>query len=201
MDIVDPTDVQDGQQVWVITRRLQTVTITPERLRSIGVASWQTCEQYHATWQLSGTWADSVGGAVVNEKGRLLGLLGSNGTIIPADMIQPVLDRVLQQNDATRPGCGFRITASGDILVSKTSTPNFWLVGAKGADAAVIGKGPADTAGLKSGDRIVKVDGSSVPTDPGAFFRSLKIGQSVKLEILRGTTKQTVTLKTSSVAP
>lgn len=201
IDIVDPESVTDGEPVWVISRRLQSVSVTPKRLRITGVSSWQACERYHQTWEVDGGWGDSVGGMVVDEKGRLIGAVGTNGVIIAADMIQPVLDRVLQQNDASRPSCGFRVLTSTDVLLSKNSNDLSWIVGAKGADVAITPKSPAETAGLKAGDKITKIDGDAVSADPGRFFRALKIGQTVKLDVLRGTTKVTLTLKTSSLVP
>lgn len=201
IDIVDPEAVSDGEMIWVITRRLQTLSITPKRIRILGATTWQACERYHQTWELDGGWSDAAGGVAVDEKGRLLGTVSTSGQIMPADMIQPVLDRVLQQNDASRPSCGFRVLSSADVLLSKNSNDISWVVGTKGSDPAITAKGPAEVAGLKVGDKITKIDGDTVPADPGRFFRALKLGQTLKLEILRGTTKSTLTLKTSSLVP
>lgn len=69
--------------------------------------------------------------------------------------------------------------------------------------------GPAETAGLRTGDVIVAIDGKTLRTTadraPGRqlveYLRSVQPGQVVKLDYLRGGTKGTASVKTSAAEP
>lgn len=186
MDMADTTKLADGQRVWVISRRLQTTAITLRHLRSLGVQGWQTCERFSPTWNLDQPIADQAGGVVVNDKGQAIGLLDAQGAIQLSGIVQPLFDGVISRGSIDRPACGFRLTTSAAALVPNTSGAVVWVVGATGSDQSVTSKGPADQAGLKSGDRITQIDGQNVGADPGTFFRSLRLGQHVQLTVTRG---------------
>ena len=146
------------------------------------------------------------GGALVDADGRLVGIntailsrSGGNqgiGFAIPVNMARDVMQSLVKDGHVTRGYLGIMIQDLTPALAKE-----FKL---KDATGALIGdvtpKGPADKAGLKSGDLLVEFNGKKV-TDS----RHLKLevartqpGQTVPVKILRDGTAKTleVTVKT-----
>jgi len=146
------------------------------------------------------------GGALVDADGRLVGIntailsrSGGNqgiGFAIPVNLARDVMDSLIKDGHVTRGYLGVMIQDLTPALAKE-----FKL---KDATGALIGdvtpKGPADKAGLKSGDLLVEFNGKKV-TDS----RHLKLevartqpGQTVPVKILREGTAKTieVTVKT-----
>lgn len=134
------------------------------------------------------------GGALVDMNGKLVGINtaifsrsgGSNGIgfAIPSSMAQFILNAAQNGGDLVRPWLGARLQAvTGDIARSVGLSRN------RGALVTeVYPKGPADAAGLRSGDVILMLDDRMVE-DPEAFdFRlsTKPIGDEAKLLVLRG---------------
>ncbi len=142
------------------------------------------------------------GGALVDMQGRLVGINtaifsksgGSQGIgfAIPANMVRLVVDSALQGGSVRRPWLGANL-----IEVSPDFANAAGLDRAAGALVSYVAEeGPAASAGLKTGDIVVSVDGKEVP-DPNAFqYRFTTKGTSgeVSLEVLRGGTRRKLTI-------
>jgi serine protease Do len=146
------------------------------------------------------------GGALVDADGRLIGIntailsrSGGNqgiGFAIPVNLARDVMGSLIKDGHVTRGFLGVMIQDVTPALAKE-----FKLKDAAGALVGdVTPKGPADKAGLKSGDLLVEFNGKKV-TDS----RHLKLevarthpGQTVPVKILRDGTAKTleVTVKT-----
>src|SRR5262249_30287167 len=134
------------------------------------------------------------GGALVDMAGRLVGITsaiysrsgGSQGIgfAIPANMVRVVVASAEGGGAAVkRPWLGAKLQiVTADIADSMgLQRPSGALV------ASVVSGGPAEKAGLKSGDLVVSIDGASVD-DPNAFgyrFATKPLGGTAQLGILR----------------
>jgi serine protease Do len=138
------------------------------------------------------------GGALVDADGRLIGIntaiyshSGGNqgvGFAIPTDLAKGVMESLIKYGKVTRGYLGVSIQD-----VTPSLARQFDLKEDKGALVGdVVADGPADKAGLKSGDVIEKLNGNTV-----ADSRHLKMeianmapGETTPMEILRnGSTK------------
>ncbi len=147
------------------------------------------------------------GGALVDMAGRLVGVNsaiysrsgGSNGIgfAIPVSMVRTVVTGALGEGRVVRPwlGAGGQ-TVTGDIAEGLgLDRPNGVLIN------AVHPGGPADQAGLKVGDVILKIEDQDVIDPKGMQFRiaTLQVGSRAKVNIWRdGRIK---TLRLPLVAP
>jgi len=138
--------------------------------------------------------ASNLGGALVDMEGRLRGVLvhvdarlgdrSGVGFAIPAHHITPVLDRLLR-GDELEPGyLGLEIPRAG---IGDTG----------GVEIRTVAlQGPANAAGLRPGDRIVRL--GAYPTPDRRAFRAasafLYAGQEIELEILHDGARRTVKL-------
>ncbi len=109
---------------------------------------------------------------------------------IPIEVALQVKDEILAHGRVDRGWLGITLQEMSQGLASSfgLSKPDGALVN------AVVPGSPADRAGLKAGDVIVKVDRTAIegPADvPGAIGR-LRPGVKVKLEIWRGGREQTI---------
>jgi len=143
------------------------------------------------------------GGALVNARGELVGVntaifsrsggyMGI-GFAVPANMTRAVMDSLIKNGKVTRGWLGVSIQE-----VTQNLAKQFGLKETKGALVSeVMADSPAAAAGLKSGDVVVGYDGK--PVDSPAVLRNLvaqtPIGKSVKLEVLRNTKRETVSIK------
>ncbi len=142
------------------------------------------------------------GGALVDMQGRLVGINtaifsksgGSQGIgfAIPANMVRLVVDSALQGGSVRRPWLGANL-----IEVNPDFATAAGLDRAAGALVSYVAEeGPAASAGLKTGDIIVSVEGKDV-SDPNAFqYRFTTKGTSgeVSVEVLRTGTRRKLTI-------
>jgi Do/DeqQ family serine protease len=142
------------------------------------------------------------GGALVDMQGRLVGINtaifsksgGSQGIgfAIPANMVRLVVNSALQGGSVRRPWLGANLIEVNPDIANAAG-----LDRAAGALVSyVAGDGPAASAGLKTGDIIISVDGKEV-SDPNAFqYRFITKGTSgeVSLEVLRAGTRRKLTV-------
>jgi serine protease Do len=143
------------------------------------------------------------GGALVDAEGRLIGINtaiysrgGGNqgiGFAIPTDLAKGIMVSLIEHGKVTRGYLGVRIQDVTPLLAKE-----FDLKNDRGALVAeVVPNGPGDKAGLKDGDVITSVNGTTV-TDS----RHLKLevagimpGEKVPVEILRNGSHKTLEVK------
>src|SRR5262249_6944230 len=121
-----------------------------------------------------------INSAIYSRSGGSQGI----GFAIPANMVRVVVASAEGGGAAVkRPWLGAKLQiVTADIADSKVlQRPSGALV------ASVVSGGPAEKAGLKSGDLVVSIDGASVD-DPNAFgyrFATKPLGGTAQLGILR----------------
>lgn len=147
------------------------------------------------------------GGALVNLAGELIGIPSSKiqssngesvegmGFAIPINEVTPIVQQIIDTGTVTRPTFGISAVALSDLS-------DFQKV-ANGIDAdqeglyitGVTSGGPAESAGLKTGDIIVEFDGQDV-TGFKEFRKQLytkSVGDKVNVSVLRN--GETITLE------
>jgi len=110
------------------------------------------------------------------------------GFAIPSDQARKTAEQLIANGKATHPVIGVSIdtTYKGEGVRIATKAENGRAPIAKG--------GPADKAGLRPGEVIVKFDGRRV-TDPDEFvvaIRAKSVGETVELTVRRGNRDRTV---------
>jgi serine protease Do len=140
------------------------------------------------------------GGPLFNLNGDVIGvntaIIGQGGSVgigfaIPANAASDVVDQLIKYGETRRGWLGVRIQE-----VTKEIADVEGLKNTQGALIASVGeKSPADKAGLKAGDIILKFDGKKIDTMrtlPKLVSRA-EVGKSVQLEIWRN--KKIITKK------
>ena len=148
------------------------------------------------------------GGALVTLDGKLIGINtaifsrdgGSNGVgfAVPANMVQTVVASVASGGRLVRAWLG----ASGQTVTSELA-PGLGLSRPIGvAITDVFAGGPADRAGLRRGDVVLRVEGREVNDNDALRFRiaTQPIGQSVRLTVWRGGRENVVTASLTAPA-
>jgi len=125
------------------------------------------------------------GAALIGEDGMLYGIgslilqtvdqddtVSGANMVIPIDLLPPILNDLLlygKRNEPARPWVGWFAQESSDGLVINSLSD----------------EGPADKAGLHSGDRILQVEGRSVETLPELFRAVWSAGEAgVEISVL-----------------
>ena len=145
--------------------------------------------------------ASFAGAALVGREGKLLGIgsiytqlaVAGFGAVpcnmfVPIDLLKPILSDLIRQGRADqpqRPWLGMHLDETiGRVIVLRISSD-----------------GPAEKAGLKTGDIVLKV-GNEPVKGLGDFFRKVwalgAAGVDVPLSILQGTEVRQVTLKSAN---
>ncbi len=130
------------------------------------------------------------GGPLLNLRGEVIGIntailpyAQGIGFAIPINMAKSILDQLITKGKVVRAWLGVYIQDLTPEMAEK-----FGLSEAKGALVADVSKGsPAEKAGLRRGDIILKVDERETPTvsDLQREIRSRRPGDRVRLEIWR----------------
>jgi len=139
------------------------------------------------------------GGPLVNLEGRIVGIneLGgaSMGFAIPSNLAQKVAETLIEHGEVPRSWFGVSLKQ-----IKKTGLTEGVLVN------SVIEESPADKAGIKAGDVILKIDGEPLTVRfaeqaPALLNRlaSLSIGSKVTLTYARNGSTHTTTLTTSKL--
>ena len=115
---------------------------------------------------------EARGGALVNRRGQVVGILAISGAATPVDMASTVATQLVKQGWASHGALGVRATdnrAAGASVVEVTAGSS------------------AEKAGLKVGDQIVGVDGGRIPDSATLVYelRRRPAGQRVRLTIVR----------------
>lgn len=131
------------------------------------------------------------GGPLVDMQGQVIGITTAVirgeaqgvGFAISSDTAKPIIDELIKKGRVERGFLGVSIAQITPSLAETLGLPVDHGVGVRQAEAG----GPADQAGLKPGDIIVKVAGQEVNTT-GDLFQILahhKAGEKVKVEYYR----------------
>lgn len=143
------------------------------------------------------------GGALVNIRGELIGIntairspTGTNvgiGFAVPVGLVQPVVEQLITRGKVVRGYMGIRPQEVTEAIRKAMNLPD-----TKGVLVSeVVAGAPAERAGLKAGDVIIKVDGTK--TDGIEQFRrdvaALAPGASVSVVVVRDGKQLTRTVK------
>ena len=143
------------------------------------------------------------GAGLIGRDGRLLGIgslvlqQGAEGgrrqdmnMVVPVQLLSPILDDLLSYGRVNRP-----------------ARPWLGLYAMEDDDALVVGgladNGPADKAGLRTGDRILSVNGAEVPDLAGlwrAVWATGPAGAPVQVSIGRGNRTTSITVESTDRA-
>jgi len=141
------------------------------------------------------------GGPLLNSKGQVIGINSAKassgegmGFAIPINVAKPIVDQIKQTGKFERAYLGI----SGAGLSSQSNYTEDQLKEMFGTSegiyiSSVSEGGGAQAAGLKQGDVITKVDGTSVSTmnKINTVLVAHKVGDTVKVEYMRDKTLQT----------
>jgi serine protease Do len=143
------------------------------------------------------------GGALVNTRGELIGIntaifsrTGGNmgiGFAIPSNMAKRVLDSLIKTGKVVRGYLGVSIQD-----VNAKIAKQFGLEQAQGALVGdVVSGSPAEQAGIKSGDVIVRFDGKAIENSSTLRNRAAEtpVGKGVEVEVVRDKKPVKLTLK------
>jgi serine protease Do len=131
------------------------------------------------------------GGPLVNLSGEVIGIntaiLGPGGNIgigfaVPSDMAKPVVKDLISSGKVKRPYLGISMQEMPQDMAKAMGGPE------KGALVqALTSGGPAEKAGVKRGDIIVKVDGKAINNSRDVQRQVLqrRVGDPVALEVWR----------------
>lgn len=148
------------------------------------------------------------GGALCDAAGRLIGIntliqttSGSSagvGFAIPIDFAKSIADELISTGKATHPYLGV-----SSATIDSASARRFGLSVDVGVLVQNVMSGsPADAAGIKQGDIIVRIDGQDIASveDMFAAIRSQKVGNTVEVEIVRADKHSTLNVTLASDA-
>jgi serine protease Do len=145
------------------------------------------------------------GGPLIDAAGNVIGIntavaqsANGIGFAIPMNIARPITVQAVKGQKLTRPYVGVRFLAL-DPQVAKehnVSVTAGALIDGNQGQPAVVPNGPADKAGLKAGDVIVKVNDTTIdgehPLD--AVLSQYAPGDTVRLDVIRGGAHQSITV-------
>ncbi len=146
------------------------------------------------------------GGPLVNLNGQVIGIntaVASDsqniGFAIPINDIKGLIDRVVETGKLERPYLGVRYVAlTADIAkqYDLSVESGAYIAPTNDGSGPVIDGGPADKAGLKTGDIVTKVDGAAVNEDHSltSLLGKHQPGDEVKLTVVNGDKTRTLTV-------
>jgi putative serine protease PepD len=132
------------------------------------------------------------GGPLLDARGRVVGVnsqiatAGSGGNVgigfaVPANTVRDVVPKLSRGQTIRRPYLGVATTLSSRGAAVGQVTPG----------------GPADSAGLRVGDVITKIDGREVtdPDDVAEIISDRRPGEEVEIELVRGSERRIITVE------
>jgi S1-C subfamily serine protease len=146
------------------------------------------------------------GGPLVDENGDVVGIdtamavqAQGIGFAIPINLARPLAEQALAGKALSRPWLGIQYQPLDAGIATRNGlgvTEGAWITSG-GNGTAVEQGGPADSAGLREGDVITAVDGTSVSVNHPLIelVGQHEPGDSVTLTVRRGTSDQTVSVK------
>jgi len=130
------------------------------------------------------------GGPLLNSSGQVIGVnvavsqgAQNVGFAIPINIVREAIDTFNKTGQFERPYLGVRYKMISKDLALLNEVPEGAYI------VEVISGSPAETAGLKVGDIVIKTDGTKLTEDNGGLAKIVqnkKVGDSLELEIWRG---------------
>lgn len=145
------------------------------------------------------------GGPLVNLNGEVIGIntaiLGPGGNIgigfaVPSDMAKPIARELIASGKVKRPFLGISMQPYTSDMAKAMGAPE------KGALVGQLTNGaPAEKAGVRRGDVIVKVDGKSVGSsrDVQRYVLARRVGDTIGLEVWRDGKLMSLQAKTAEL--
>jgi len=174
-----------------------TAGIVSAKGRAIGAGPYEDFIQTDASIN-----PGNSGGPLFNTQGEVVGInsaifttTGGNigiGFAVPINMAKSVFDQLKDKGEVTRGWIGVSIQELTPELAER-----FSVKATEGVlVAAVVPGGPADDAGIKSGDIIVSVDKKKIEriNDLPQIISSAPIGSTVELTVMRAGKEETFTV-------
>lgn len=130
------------------------------------------------------------GGALANSKGEVIGIntvkivatgVEGIGFAIPSDEAVPIIKELIENKKISRPNIGIAgINVTEQIAKAYNMTVGIYV-------SEVLEGGPAEKAGFKQGDIIIKAEGKEIKTmeELNAIKYKYKIGDTFKVTVLR----------------
>lgn len=145
------------------------------------------------------------GGPLLNLEGQVVGINTATtasaqnlGFVIPSNELQKSLDSFRKNGKILRAYIGIQYQPITSALATSLGLPvtDGALIASANGASPIVPNSPASTAGLKAGDIITKVDGTSVTqTNPlSKITRQHDPGDAVTLTIIRDKATQTIKL-------
>ncbi|MBO9997881.1 MAG: trypsin-like peptidase domain-containing protein [Cyanobacteria bacterium SID2] len=139
------------------------------------------------------------GGPLLNERGEVIGVntairadANGIGFAIPINTVKEVKDQLARGENIAHPFIGIQmITLTPEIARENNRNPNaaFLVPEREGVLVMrVLAQSPAEAAGLRRSDVIIRIDGQSVTSADQLqrLVENSKIGQVLRLEVVRG---------------
>lgn len=145
------------------------------------------------------------GGPLLNIAGQVVGMNTavdqsgqSIGFAIPVDLVKSALESYYSKAKIVRPMLGVRYISINKDLAFTNNLPvnDGALLYSSTNQPSVVAGGPADKAGLRDGDVIIKVGDDKITrsTTLVSLVTKHKVGESVKITYLRGGKESTATV-------
>ncbi|MCX8007023.1 MAG: trypsin-like peptidase domain-containing protein [Coriobacteriia bacterium] len=140
------------------------------------------------------------GGALCDAKGRVIGIntliqstsgsFAGIGFAIPIDFAMGVAKEIIATGRATHPFLGVATATIDEATAERFGLP----VSAGAYVQNVVTGSPAERAGIQAGDIIVRIGADKIESveDVFAAVRSHKVGETVEVEVVRGSRRLTV---------
>ena len=131
------------------------------------------------------------GGALVNSKGEIIGInsvkiartdVEGMGFAIPTHVVKPIIEQLIEKGYVSRPFIGiFDFREITSQMSTWYNLPEGIFVG------GVIPEGPAENAGMRSGDVVVEMQGQIIRTfeDLQEVLRNHDVGDETSIVIIR----------------
>ena len=132
------------------------------------------------------------GGALANSKGQVIGIntvkivatgVEGIGFAIPSDEALPIIKEFIKNKKVSRPSIGIAgINVTESIAKAYNMTEGVYV-------SEVLKDSPAEKAGFKTGDIIIKAEGKAIKTmdELNNIKYKYKVGDTFKVTVLRGT--------------
>lgn len=148
------------------------------------------------------------GGPLVNLGGQVVGINTAVATeaqgigfAIPISAVRGMLEGVVETGEVSRPYIGVRYVDVNPVVAKSNNLPvkNGAYVSNEltSSDNAIEPGGPADNAGIKDGDIIIKVNDTNIGPNAslGSLVSQYRPGDEVELTVVRGDKEVTLTAK------